>query len=174
MSKYTAEDKMKAVKMAIEENASFGDISRETGINKGDIQKWVAAYKVHGISGVVRERVSYPGEFKQMVIEDMNTNKLSLRQTAIKYNIGTHAVVAKWERIYLEKGPEGLYEERRGRARSTEGASKAKTPALGKKAEEDLIAEVQRLRAENAYLKKLNALVHEQELREKKHKRSGS
>ena len=38
------------------------------------------------------------------------------------------------------------------------------------KKEEDLIAEVQRLRAENSYLKKLNALVAERVQQEKKHK----
>ena len=36
--------------------------------------------------------------------------------------------------------------------------------------EEDLITEAQRLRAENAYLKKLNALVAERVRQEKKHK----
>ena len=36
--------------------------------------------------------------------------------------------------------------------------------------EEDLLAEVQRLRAENAYLKKLNALVAERVRQEKKQK----
>ena len=41
---------------------------------------------------------------------------------------------------------------------------------MEKKVEEDLIAEVQRLRAENAYLKKLNALVAERVRQEKKHK----
>ena len=41
---------------------------------------------------------------------------------------------------------------------------------LKKEVEEDLIAEVQRLRAENAYLKKLNALVSERVRQEKKHK----
>jgi transposase len=35
------------------------------------------------------------------------------------------------------------------------------------KAEEDLLAEVQRLRAENDYLKKLNALVLEEERQSK-------
>ena len=39
---------------------------------------------------------------------------------------------------------------------------------MDKKAEEDLIAEVQRLRAEIDYLKKLNALVSERVQREKK------
>lgn len=36
--------------------------------------------------------------------------------------------------------------------------------------EEDLLAEVQRLRAENAYLKKLNALVAERVRQERKQK----
>ena len=66
-----------------------------------------------------------------------------------------------WERIYLEEGPEGLYIERRGRK------STGRPKKLKPEAEEDLIAEVQRLRAENAYLKKLRALVLEEERRGK-------
>ena len=59
---------------------------------------------------------------------------------------------------------EGFYVERRGRK------STGRPPKLKKEVEEDLIAEVQRLRAENAYLKKLNALVAERVRQEKKHK----
>ena len=59
----------------------------------------------------------------------------------------------KWERIYLEEGAEGLMKERRGRG------SKGRPPKLDKNTEEDLIAENQRLRMENEYLKKLSALV---------------
>ncbi len=73
-------------------------------------------------------------------------------------------MVAQWERIYLEEGPEGLYIERRWRN------SKGRPQKMDKKVEEDLISEVQRLRAENAYLKKLNALVSERVRQEKKHK----
>ena len=44
--------------------------------------------------------------------------------------------------------------------------SKPRKPKLDKKVEEDLIAENQRLKMENAYLKKLNALVRERVQRE--------
>ena len=69
---------------------------------------------------------------------------------------------AAWERIYLAEGPEGFAIERRGRS------SKGRPSKLPQKVEEDLLAEVQRLRAENAYLKNLQALVLENEQRQRK------
>ena len=74
--------------------------------------------------------------------------------------------VRRWERIYLEEGAEGLMKERRGRASAASGTRKGRPPKLDKKVEEDLIAENQRLRMENEYLKKLNALVQERIRRE--------
>ena len=49
-------------------------------------------------------------------------------------------------------------------------SSKPKKKKLDKNIEEDLIDEVQRLRMENEYLKKLNALVQERIKRENKKK----
>ena len=106
----------------------------------------------------------YSPEFKIKVIETMHNEGLSHREAAKKFEIPAHDSVAKWERIYIEEGKEVLCIERRGRK------STGRPPKLGKKVEEDLIAEVQRLRAENAYLKKLNALVSERVRQEKNHK----
>ena len=105
----------------------------------------------------------YTPEFKIKVVETMHREKLSYRETARQFDIPNSRVTA-WERIYLEEGAEGLYVERRGRK------STGRSPKIKKEVEEDLIAEVQRLRAENAYLKKLNALVAERVRQEKKHK----
>ncbi|WP_289148798.1 helix-turn-helix domain-containing protein [Ruminococcus sp.] len=103
----------------------------------------------------------YTPEFKIKVVETMHREKLSYRETARQFDISNSRVTA-WERIYLEEGADGLYAERRGRK------STGRPPKIKK--EEDLIAEVQRLRAVNAYLKKLNALVAERVQQEKKHK----
>ena len=74
--------------------------------------------------------------------------------------------IERLERIYLEEGPEGLAIERRGRS------SKGRPPKqLPKQVEEDLLAEVQRLRAENDYLKNLQALVLEGERRQRRKRR---
>ena len=107
----------------------------------------------------------YTGEFKQQVVETMMQEKLSYKEAARQFEVGDDKRVAAWERIYLEEGPEGLYIERRGRS------SKGRPPKkLKPEVEEDLLAEVQRLRAENDYLKKLNALVAERVRQEKKQK----
>ena len=104
----------------------------------------------------------YTGEFKQKVVEALQKERLSYKEAMRKFGVGDHHIIQKWERIYLEEGPEGLYVERRGRC------SKGRPPKLGKEIEEDLVAEVQRLRAENDYLKKLNALVSQRVQQEKK------
>ena len=108
-----------------------------------------------------RANASYTGEFKQKVIEDMRNNGLSQNETAAKYQV-PRSRVQSWERIYLEERPEGLYMERRGRG------GKGKPTNLDKQVEEDLITENQRLRAEVAYLKNLQALVLEDERHQRK------
>ena len=122
--------------------------------------------------GVPNKR--YTGTFKQKVVEDMIKNKYAVREIMRLYEINDHGIIERWERIYLAEGAEGLYVERRGRANSASGTKKGRPAKFSKRVEEDLLDEVQRLRAEVAYLKKLNALVSEKELREKKRKQSGS
>ena len=111
---------------------------------------------------------SYDGNFKQNVVEYMHSNHLSATETAVYYRLAGADIVLKWERIYYEEGPQGLYIERRGRSRNM--SAKPKKKKLNKDVEEDLIEEVQRLRMENEYLKKLNALVQERIKRENKKK----
>ena len=99
----------------------------------------------------------YTPEFKKQVVEAVIQGGLSYREAARIYEVQGHGRIQSWERIYLEEGPEGLALERRGRG------STGRPRQLPKEAEEDLLAEVQRLRAENAYLKNLQALVLEEE-----------
>ncbi len=107
----------------------------------------------------------YAPEFKKHVIETMQVEHLSYSETARRFEVNSHRRIQEWERIYLEEGPEGFAVERRGRG------SKGRPRKFPKEVEEDLLAEVQRLRAENEYLKKLQALVMEDERRRGKRPR---
>ena len=58
----------------------------------------------------------YTPEFKKLVVETMQKEKLSYRETARQFEIGDHRRIQDWERIYLTEGPEGFSIERRGRS----------------------------------------------------------
>ena len=104
----------------------------------------------------------YTAEFKKIVIETMMEEKLSYSETARRFEVSNHHRIQEWERIYLTEGPDGFAIERRGRG------STGRPRKLPKEVEEDLLAEVQRLRAENEYLKNLQALILEDERRQHK------
>ena len=114
--------------------------------------------------GKTRKYKKYTPEFKQMVVETMHKEGLSCSEAERRFEVRKNGVRA-WEQVYLKEGPEGLYIERRGHG------SKGRRPKEEKpNGQEDLLAEVERLRAENAYLKKLNALVAERVRQERKQK----
>jgi len=169
MSKYSNEFKLEVVKYYLEGHHSRAGTARKFGMpSSTPLKEWIKKYQEHGPEGLIKQqKSSYSGEFKQNVVEYMHDNHLSATQTAIHFRLQT-PIVLKWERIYYEEGPQGLYKERRGRSRNME--SKPKKKKLDKQVEEDLIAENQRLKMENEYLKKLNALVQERIKRENRKK----
>ena len=167
MSKYSNEFKLEVVKYCVEEHHGYPDAAKHFNIpSENTILYWVRKYKEKGVEGLLKDKRSlYGGEFKQNVVEYMRKNHLSATETAIKFNLAHHGVVLKWERIYYEEGPQALYIERRGRNKNMSSKNKKNVNK-----NEDLLEEVQRLRMENEYLKKLNALVQERIKRENKKK----
>jgi transposase len=171
MAKYTYEQRIKAVLDVIEKHMSYGTVAKLLGCGKAHIHRWVKRYEQFGVEGLIIKNGSYTGEFKQHVIQYMHENHLSICEAAVLFRIPTDVTVGKWERIYYEEGPQALYRDNRGRKRNmvSDKPKKEKPNSkieLDKQVEEDLIAEIQRLRMENAYLKKLNALVQERVARE--------
>ena len=51
-----------------------------------------------------------------MVVETMKKEHLSIYAAMQEFGINDHKIIERWERIYLEEGPEGLSVERRGRS----------------------------------------------------------
>ena len=162
--KYPPELRLQIVLEYLEGNIGYVALSQKYNIaSHRDIAKWVGMYNEHGKAGLCTTHGTYDGQFKIYVVEYMHSTSSSARQTAAHFNIPSFRTVCQWERIYLEEGRDALLLERRGRANSMSGSIKGRKPKFDKKENEDLIAELKRLRMENEYLKKLNALVQERE-----------
>ena len=117
----------------------------------------------------------YSPEFKLSVIMDMRENRLSYTETVRKYALGDpdlggpRHMVKRWERFYLEEGFEGLAKRKPGWTTKMETPKKGR-PKKKVKIEKGSPNELEQLRervyyleAENEYLKKLNALIQEEE-----------
>lgn len=171
MRKYTHEQRLKAVLDVVEKHMSCRAVGKQMGCGDTPVRRWVKRYEQFGVEGVLLKHGTYSGEFKQHVVEYMHENHLSVFEAAALFGIPSNTTLGNWERIYYEEGPQALYIDNRGRNKNmaSDKAKKEKLnikTELSKETEEDLIAEVQRLRMENAYLKKLNALVQERIARE--------
>ena len=162
-TKYSLELRLKIVEEYLTGNLGIKLLAQKYYVNHGDIQKWADAYREHGLDGLCKKYERYSGQFKVDVIEYMHSTNSSARQTAAHFNISSYTTVCNWERIYLEKGKEALLTHKQGGKRVMQNKPIGRPPKFDKKENEDLIAEVQRLRMENEYLKKLTALVQERE-----------
>lgn len=161
--KYSTELKLEIVEKYLKGNIGLNQLANEYYLpSKSDIQKWVAAYEHHGVQGLCNFNGTYAGNFKIHVLEYMKNTGASRRQTAAFFNIPSPRTIAMWEHIYNTEGKEALYEERRGRANKV-NSNKGKKIKKSKPENEDILEELKRLRMENEYLKKLNALIQKRE-----------
>ena len=156
--KYSYEQKLEVVKNVTKKKMSIGAAAKGLGCSHSSATTWVRLYQAHGADGLKIENYSYSGDFKVNAVEYMYKNHLSAAMAAPVLGIPKHTQLLKWERIYREEGAHALYEERRGRG---VGDKKRGRPPKKLRENESLIEEVQRLRMENDYLKKLQALVQE-------------
>ena len=145
--------------LILEGNHSIRSAAKQSQVSKSMVMRWYTMYEIHGVKGLSMKSGSYSGAFKLHVVEYMHTNNISMREASAKFGIPSRSTLLKWERIYYEEGANGLMRSKRGRPPKNNNHK----PTIKKNIEEDLIAEIQQLRAENAYLKKYNALVQEKQ-----------
>ena len=90
----------------------------------------------------------YSPEFKVKAVETMRAEGLNYSEASRRFGIESHTLLLLWERIYLAEGTEGFSVERRGHSGSGHPLKR-----VGQDREKELLAQVQRLEAENRYLK---------------------
>lgn len=168
MSKYTVEDKLKAVERYLTGNESYKTIEESIGAAKSLVITWVKLFEAQGAEGFQKRYTSYSSQFKLDVLNFMNETGASFRDTASTFNISAPSTIYQWDQLLKTKGLDALEPKKKGRPSLKKKTNKP-TPAEG--SVEALQAKIERLEMENAYLKKLNTLVQMQEKLQTKSKR---
>ena len=119
------------------------------------------------MEGVDKNRY-YSKEFKELIINRVLVNKESIVSVAIDIGLSSEGILINWIKKYKENCY-NVIENKKGRIPKTMTKIKKSKKTLTK---EDKIKELENkilyLEAENEYLKKLNALVQEEELAKSK------
>ena len=173
MANFNSEEKLKIVLRYLEGNESINAISKETKASHSAISEWIRFYKEFGEQAFIKSYTSYTVEFKLNVLNYMKETGITSREAAAIFNISASGMIRRWRIAFQTGGIDALQPKKKGR-RSMKKEIKSNNlqqlpPVEGSL--EALQAENERLRMENTYLKKLNALVRDQEKLQTKSKR---
>jgi transposase len=169
MAKFTGDDKLAAIQRYLTGEESYITIAKSIGTSDSVVRNWVMQYEQHGIEVLFKKSyASYSAQFKLDVLNYMNDNGTSPNETAVIFNITSPALIRKWRSQFESDGMGALESKKKGRS-TMKKKSKKNQPIEGSK--EALEAENERLRMENAYLKKLQALIQEKEKSQNRTKR---
>lgn len=172
MAKFTMEEKIQIVLRYLKRNESIYTIAEEAGVSSPILSGWIRLYEQFGAEGFLKSYTSYSVEFKLNVLKYMKDTGTSSYDAAAIFNISSPGLIRNWRKLFETGGMDALYPKKKGRSfmkKETKSTVKKQLPVEGSM--EALQAENERLRMENAYLKKLNALVQGQEKLQTKSKR---
>ncbi len=162
MSKHSIELKQDVIDHYISGKDGYGLTAERFGVQKFDVRMWVAAYQTHGAASLIKRRVTYTPEFKISVIQHMQQHDLSLLATAVHFNIPAPSSILQWQRLYNAGHLTALarnHQPTMNTPTSIPTTSSESTKPADTRTREELLDEVEYLRAEVAYLKKLDALI---------------
>ena len=162
--KHTIEKRILAVQKCLKGHAPK-DVARQLGLVDDDLYVWLERYKQEGIAGLRRQPIKHADfEEKCKIVCEIDKKHVPLHVASAKYRVA-RSTLRCWRHIARRDGYDALREVKYGRKYASMGRPKKKEPVTEL---EKLQRENELLRAENAYLKKLKALVTERERLAKK------
>ena len=161
MTKYDEQFKLSIVRQYLDKQGGYKTVAMAHGLSYGMVRRWVKWFEAYGNDAFKKKFSHYSAGFKLSVLQHMWDNELSYGQVAVQFNIRHPGALGIWERSYRSGGLEALQPRPRGRPKAMPGPTvKPEKPSDNEaRSRDDLLAELEHLRMENAYLKKLQALV---------------
>ena len=150
---YSLSEKEKVIDL-YHSGLSQKEISSLTGISPSYVNTLIRRYLAHGVSGLeFQPPCRLSPEYKLSIVRDITSNVLSLCEASLRYGVSLTSLY-NWLRQYRSVGLQGfMYLGRRGRIKE-EPMKRNKTSCSAQiPRERELERELEKARAENAYLK---------------------
>jgi transposase len=160
--KYDYKFRLQCVEAVVKNNRPARVVASEKGVVFSNLRLWLGFYLKYGKDGLKRRKYQYYDvSFKLKVIQTIEKELLSLRQACIRFNVPSESTIVGWKRVFETEGILGLSNKPKGRPPKMKPPIKRKARKSSKPLtrEQELLEELEYLRAENALLKKLQALV---------------
>tara|TARA_Y100000815_G_scaffold260718_1_gene272407 strand:- start:820 stop:1320 length:501 start_codon:yes stop_codon:yes gene_type:complete len=154
MSKHNRAFKIKLAQLVEEKNSEA--LGRKYRVSARLIRYWFQVYQINGSNSFIHKQLPYSSEFKTHVLKTMEMNNWSLGYTSAYFDLSSPGILFQWQKLYARKDISRLNPKNKGKPRVTNNSSTPKPSS--EMTEKELREELDYLRAENAVLKKLEAL----------------
>ncbi len=166
MSRYTKSFKLKVVDHYLTDSKGYQSISKQFKIHPSQVERWVRLYKSQGEHGLSPKgtRAKYTLSFKQSVIAYRKAQGCSLSKAADLFDIASPSTIYVWEQRYNRTGLDSEYLLMTKPSKQSVLTNKS----IERLTPSEMAKELHYLRVENAYLKKLEALIQQKKSQTKK------
>lgn len=165
MAKYTQEFKLEVVQFYLTRGCGYRFAANKFKVKHDTVRLWIENYQQYGLDGlkVLTSKATYTPEFKLQAVQLVLEGK-TIHEVRRLLNVSNRSIIRNWLSSYQKHGIDGLKAKPRGPIGKKQPTSMPKihkqqpTKDDKNKSQQELIEEIAYLRAENALLKKRNAL----------------
>lgn len=173
MIRYERRFKLKVAREGAESGLPASVTACRYGLDRSMVHRWIETFRRDGPDSFEAGQRRYSTRFKLSVLRRMDRDGLSGQQATVKFGIAGSTTIKRWREQYDSAGMSAL-----ARAQERPRMKKKPEPAPPKRIEDmtpkEMSKELEYLRAENAVLKKLDALIQMEQAAKRNQKREPS
>lgn len=168
MTKYNQLFKQQVIDFYLSHHQNLSLTLRQFGLKSRTVRHWIAQFNYSGSNGlaVLHTKRRYSPEFKLSVVQAVLSSEFTLLEASLHFGISNESVIFQWLKAFEKQGITGLLPKPKGRPSMK--PKYAKMPPKPTNRLEELELENLRLRAEVAFLKKLDEIIKRDEAKQRK------
>lgn len=167
MAKLTKEQKIEIYERRLN-GETIKSLALNFNINIHNIEYLIRLFNRHGYS-ILRNNKNryYSKEFKEITINRVLINNESITSVAIDVGLSSEGILINWIKKYKENCYNVIEKKKGRKSKTMTKIKKTKNSSTAEEKIKDLEREILYLKAENEYLKKLDALVQKKKQQKK-------